>query len=331
MSHESSLLQPVVRTENGCVDTSAIDDERARAFLQHDAHAETIIRFFLAQPYATGRAMSPCGMKIRVYTRWDSPTLDPDGLARVIGRVGNSGDPVVLDLHNNSGYGFTGVHYDPIFPCGQRAAAGEGAVVQKTTRNETGDSNNQVLASSSSRPLTKAGVKRETDQSSSTPKTTTIGAQNGDVVPPPPAPHPEQINRRKRQKTTPQTLPNAVVPTTDEVDQSTPLAGFYKLACMSPEQSPDPRCKVEVAVRALASQLRTDPTVPADPSNLERPAAVALRNDCAVQLPPKHCAFRHCGWWGDTDTALLAHLRLDHSEALEKVMSLLPACHTEEE
>ena len=82
---------------------------------------------------------------------------------------------------------------------------------------------------------------------------------------------------------------------------------------------------------ALASQLRTDPTVPADPSNLERPAALALRNDCAVQLPPKHCAFRHCGWWGDTDTALLAHLRLDHSEALEKVSSLLPACHTEEE
>ena len=100
---------------------------------------------------------------------------------------------------------------------------------------------------------------------------------------------------------------------------------------MTPERSPDPRCNVELAVRALALQLRTDPTVPADPSNLERPAAVASRSDCAVQLPPKHCAFRNCGWWGDTDTALLAHLRLDHSEALEKVASLLPAFHTEEE
>ena len=117
---------------------------------------------------------------------------------------------------------------------------------EKTTRNEIGDSNYQVSASSSSRPSTKTGEKRETEQSSSTPKSTTIGAQNGDIVPPPPAPHPEQINRRKRQKTTPQTLPDAVVPSTKEVDQSTAMAGFYKLACMSPEQSPDPRCKVEV-------------------------------------------------------------------------------------
>ena len=217
-----------------------------------------------------------------------------------------------------------------MFPCGQRASGGEDAVGQKTARSEAGDSNVQVSASSSSRPSTSTGEKRETEQSSSTPNTTTIRAQNDNIIPPPPAPHPEQINRRKRQRTTPQTLSNAVVPATKEVEQSIAMAGFYKLECMSPESSPDPRCKVEVAVRALALQLRTDPTVPADPSNLENPAAVALRNDCAVQLPPKHCAFRKCGWWGDTDTALLAHLRLDHSEALEKVANLLPTCHTEE-
>ena len=95
VTHVNHHLHPIVRTENGCEDKSASDEEHARAYLQHDAHAETIIRFFLAQPYATGRVMRPCGMKIRVYTRWDSPTIDPDGLARVIGRVGNSGDPVV--------------------------------------------------------------------------------------------------------------------------------------------------------------------------------------------------------------------------------------------
>ena len=116
VTHVNSQLHPIVRTANGCEDRSASDDEHARAFLQHDNHAETIIRFFLAQPYATGRAMSPCGMKIRVYTRWDSPTLDPDELARVIGRVGNSGDPVVLDLYNNTGNGYTGFHLRSDFP-----------------------------------------------------------------------------------------------------------------------------------------------------------------------------------------------------------------------
>ena len=56
-------------------------------------------------------------MKIREYSRFDSPTIDPDVLAKVIGRVENTGDPVVLDLHNNTGNGYTGYHYDPIFPC----------------------------------------------------------------------------------------------------------------------------------------------------------------------------------------------------------------------
>ena len=57
VTHANSQLRPVVRTENGCEGRSASDEEHARAYLQHDAHAETIIRFFLAQPYATGRAM----------------------------------------------------------------------------------------------------------------------------------------------------------------------------------------------------------------------------------------------------------------------------------
>ena len=98
---------------------------------------------------------------------------------------------------------------------------------------------------------------------------------------------------------------------------------------MPAEQSPDVRCQLEVALEELACLLRTDPTLPADPSNSQQPLAAALREDMAVQLPLKHCDFRGCQYSCNSDHELLHHLENSHRQELRKVASLTPAQHSE--
>ena len=100
---------------------------------------------------------------------------------------------------------------------------------------------------------------------------------------------------------------------------------------MPAEESPDTRCKLELALAALAKLLRADPTLPADLSAPSQACAAALREDAAVQLPAKHCAFRDCSWQGSTDLELLKHLAQKHAAALDAVASRLPAAYSEEE
>jgi hypothetical protein len=89
--------------------------------------------------------------------------------------------------------------------------------------------------------------------------------------------------------------------------------------------SKDPRRAVELALERLASNIRPCPTLPADALNSALPSVTALQEDCATQLPTKHCAFSGCRWIGAKDEELLAHLCAEHVEPLDTVAGLLPA------
>ena len=73
--------------------------------------------------------------------------------------------------------------------------------------------------------------------------------------------------------------------------------------------------------------MREVPTVPADPLDPGKPWAAAFREDAAVELPKKHCAFKGCLWKGSLDETLLRHLAAVHGEAVDGVAKLLPMCY----
>ena len=113
---------------------------------------------------------------------------------------------------------------------------------------------------------------------------------------------------------------------------------FFAVSCLDESSSPDSRCRIEAETAKLALQLRDDPTVPADPRNPNLPLASAFRQDAAVQLPAKHCAFRGCLWtsseswhvYGQSNM-LVSHLMERHRDSLDKVAELYHTSHTVEE
>ena len=96
---------------------------------------------------------------------------------------------------------------------------------------------------------------------------------------------------------------------------------------MTPDESPDPRSQIEGALASLAAKIRQEPTLPADPLKPQEPFAAALKEDCAVELPVKHCAFRHCMWSGGSSASLEAHVQSHHLADVDAVATLLPRCH----
>ena len=71
---------------------------------------------------------------------------------------------------------------------------------------------------------------------------------------------------------------------------------FYEVRALS-ENSPDSRNHVDKAIAELASALREEPTIPADPQKTKLPWSTATEKDLGLVLPPKHCAFSGCLWW----------------------------------
>ena len=90
----------------------------------------------------------------------------------------------------------------------------------------------------------------------------------------------------------------------------------YCVRRMDAAVSRHPRAALEEAVRQAAEHLRDKPTLPADPENLDAPWQLPLREDLAVHLPSKHCAFRGCGWTGLDEASLYAHLTERHEDVL---------------
>ena len=62
-----------------------------------------------------------------------------------------------------------------------------------------------------------------------------------------------------------------------------------------------------------------------------KPCSLALLPDSAVQLPSKHCSFKHCSWLGDNDDAMRAHLLSQHKSDLHSTATLFHASHTEDD
>ena len=131
VTHPNWDLRPVCRTDTGTI-ANATDAEHAQAYLQHDIHGEEIVRFFL-QHVQSDYVVEPSGIRIIVYTRFDSVHLDPQSMALVFGRneaVAASRGQTCLDfeLYNNTGAGISGHHYEPslparIPPCGTQCGA----------------------------------------------------------------------------------------------------------------------------------------------------------------------------------------------------------------
>ena len=94
--------------------------------------------------------------------------------------------------------------------------------------------------------------------------------------------------------------------------------------------SPDPRRQAEECLSDLAAHLRHYPTLP-DTGVTDDTLTHALSPEMALQLPPKHCAFRGCGWAGNTDQELLHHLKTHHAPALEGVLEHKTEQATEDE
>ena len=81
---------------------------------------------------------------------------------------------------------------------------------------------------------------------------------------------------------------------------------------------------MERALHTLAECIRRHPTLPADPVYPSEPLSEALREDAAVRLPAKHCAFKGCRWEGTTDDGLSCHLHSAHGNTLAKVVDIMP-------
>jgi hypothetical protein len=117
--HVNPQLHPQQRTSTGAI-ADASDAEHDAAYLQHGVHAEEIVDFFV-RSFPGASSVPPEGVKLQVFTRWDSPTLPAEANSVIVGRqiwadAAELGEPsLILEMFNNSGNGFTGYHYDPIF------------------------------------------------------------------------------------------------------------------------------------------------------------------------------------------------------------------------
>ena len=107
--------------------------------------------------------------------------------------------------------------------------------------------------------------------------------------------------------------------------------GVFHAQCLPASASPGPRCQLEAALATLATALRSEPTIPGDPADADRPWEAAMREYTAVELPAKHCAFKGCSWTGTDEAGLQDHLRTSHRDALRNVAVLLPKMHSEAE
>ena len=69
-------MHPRARLDNNAVNSQATDEEHDGAYLQHVLHAEFAVRFFLDY-FSNSLPLEPRGMRVVVYTRWDSELLPP--------------------------------------------------------------------------------------------------------------------------------------------------------------------------------------------------------------------------------------------------------------
>ena len=302
--HVNQQFHPKHRTATGAV-ADVSDAEHDAAYLQHDVHGRAIVDFFV-EAFPGRASVPPGGLLVLAYTRWDSLCLPAESNSVVVGRsiwadaAGLAESSVKLEMYNNSGGGYTGYHYDPVFEVASTDFGAPGA--------EPSSSSNLCDLS---------------------------------CPPPPAAAEFDRPRKRLRQKTASDAAQAAHASGTcashsmgrassaQESDHET--QHFFSIACLEEGSSPDPRSQLESEIQVLCDQMRDDPTLPADPEDATQPSRAALREDAAVELPPKHCAFKGCAWSGTTDAELVTHLSQKHVKALGPATALFHASHSSQE
>ena len=71
--------------------------------------------------------------------------------------------------------------------------------------------------------------------------------------------------------------------------------------------------------------FREHPTLPANPDTVTQPLQEALRDDCGLSLPRKHCAFKGCGWNGPDAFSFTKHIDDCHRPVLAASMEAYKA------
>ena len=86
-----------------------------------------------------------------------------------------------------------------------------------------------------------------------------------------------------------------------------------------------PRLRVleQDALQRVAAMIRDDPTLPAGVETPLVPYADALREDCAVELPRKHCASRGCAFCWQAQERVDQHLAEAHADVSVPVGKML--------
>ena len=332
VEHENELLHPALRDRLGNV-MVASDEEHDRAYLEHDRHGEALVRFFL-QDCQSPRLIEPRGVRIVVYTRFDSPNNDPHALAVTFGRTVDASEPAVdFEMYNVTGSDTAGTHYDPVYVSSPSWVA-DGVGVPANAAVATATSASLAAPQSESLHLPPDGVGAS------------AARERTDVHPPPPLPHEEpRPPKRCRRPTQKESPPHMNVSPAQEVTPPTDArvpggegeevnaggsggggCGFFKLRTSM--HSHDPRRRLEDALDALADAFRTAPTLPELPPHTYD---AAFRDDVAIQLPRTHCAFRGCGATFGSHERLLDHLVAEHKEDLEPVAAMLTVPEADQE
>lgn len=131
-------LWPRCRTETGEV-ADATDAEHARAFLEHAKHGPVLLPFLLKEVGCSLAEVPLAGIRLTVYTRFDSESIPADttliSLEELSEGRDDAGDKqgtqchseetkedvtegaeIILEFYNDTGTDFVGYHYSPIFP-----------------------------------------------------------------------------------------------------------------------------------------------------------------------------------------------------------------------
>ena len=229
MHHEKPQLHPRQRTSTGSI-ANVSDAEHEAAYLQHDVHAEEITDFFVMS-FPGASSIPPEGVKVQVFTRWDSPTLPAEANSVTVGRevwadAAELGEPsLVLEMFNNSGTGFTGYHYDPIFEANMESGEEHAEDADSTAPPPP------PPAHDAERPRKR--LRRKT-----------------------PAKEAEAAGHRPMQP--PGFSSFKQVPSREESKVTT--IEFFKASCMDADRSPDPRCRLEQEIMKISQELRDDAT-----------------------------------------------------------------------
>ena len=98
----------------------------------------------------------------------------------------------------------------------------------------------------------------------------------------------------------------------------------FVVRAMPSEQSPDPRAAFEHELTRVAALLLPEPLLPETEQGASAEAG-------ARDLPAHHCAFRKCGWEGDSEHELRVHLSASHQADLSRAAACLQGSGTREE